>query len=93
MDKHRATAAQLLLPSALLNSASHVLQAAPVFWEGSKLQAIVWAVSEDLGGSWTAAQQLVAPVHSLPIWAPVLHVQVYHTWAFYLLYLRIFQEV
>lgn len=52
------------------------LQGAPVFWEGSMLQGIYLAHSPDLGQTWTAPKAIVPPEQDVPIWAPVLHVQV-----------------
>lgn len=51
-------------------------QAAPVFWEGSKFQGIHWALSDDAGATWSSPRLLVSAFQNLPIWAPVLHIQV-----------------
>ena len=47
-----------------------------MFWEGNKDQGIYLSRSADAGNLWTGPELVVAPKAGVPIWAPVLHVQV-----------------
>jgi hypothetical protein len=67
---------QLPATAACLGGAAACAQAAPVWYEGAASQELVWAVSEDRGLTWGPHRTLVAPAFDLPVWAPVLHVQV-----------------
>ena len=51
-------------------------QAAPVFWEGSRQQAIYSALSQDAGRTWSPPAELARAEGQLPLWAPVLHTEV-----------------
>ena len=67
---------QLPAIAACSDGAAARAQAAPVWYEGAASQEIVWAVSEDRGLTWGPHRTLVSPAFDLPVWAPVLHVQV-----------------
>ena len=54
----------------------NLFQGSPGDAEGSTEQAIFWAISSDGGATWGRHVTLVPPDRGVPVWAPVLHVEV-----------------